>query len=74
MTMNNGDRTFVKVTNNDIIKEITKINEKLDTFGKDNAIAHAKLFSNGKRNLMIATFAVAAIVTLLGFFVTHLAK
>lgn len=65
---NEGNKTFARITNNDIIKEIKNLQKSVNANSKNNVIEHAEiqkhmLLTNGKvkLNRWIATTALSLI-------------
>jgi hypothetical protein len=70
--MKNGNKTFVKITNQNIFDKIESIGRKLDLIYESNSKEHAQLSGKARLNFWIASTAIALFILLLGFFIKHL--
>lgn len=68
----NGNKTFLKVTNQDIFNEIKSIKELLETTIKTNGYEHYCLKGNAKTAKSFAIAALALASWTLGWLIAHL--
>lgn len=64
--MANGNRTFIKVTNRDILDKLEKVEATIIKIHEDNRVAHEELKSKAQINFWIASTALAMALAAFG--------